>query len=88
MVTLLPAEIRGTGTSLKAQGRIPIGGNSPPTLTAQGSVDMRIVQIFAPNVQSSGVLALDVRASGTKDVQGQIEFKECCPELLPMPRSE
>jgi translocation and assembly module TamB len=76
LVTLQPAEIRGTGTSLKAQGQIPIGGSSPPTLTAQGSIDMRILQIFAPNVQSSGVVALDVRASGTKAVQGQIGFKD------------
>lgn len=76
VVTLQPAEIRGTGTSLKAQGRIPIGGNSPPTLTAQGSIDVRILQIFAPNIQSSGVVSLDVRASGTKVVQGQIEFKD------------
>ena len=37
---------------------------------------MRILQIFAPNVQSSGVVALDVRASGTKAVQGQIGFKD------------
>jgi translocation and assembly module TamB len=76
VVTLQPAELRGTGTSLKAQGRIPIGGTSPPSLTAQGSIDMRILQIFAPNVQSSGVVALDVRASGTKAVQGQIGFKD------------
>lgn len=76
VVTLQPAAIRGTGTSLKAQGQIPIGGSSPPNLTAQGSVDMRILQIFAPNVQSAGVVALDVRASGTKAVQGQIGFKD------------
>ena len=76
VVTLQPAEIRGTGTSLKAQGRIPIGGNSPPSLTAQGSIDVRILQIFAPNVKSSGVVSLDMRASGTKAVQGQIGFKD------------
>ncbi len=75
VVTLQPAEIRGTDTELRAQGRIPIGGNTPPTLTAQGSVGMRILQIFAPTVQSSGVVALDVRASGTKTLQGQIGFK-------------
>lgn len=75
VVTLQPAELRGTDTSLKAQGRIPIGGTEPPTLTAQGSVDVRILQIFAPNVQSSGLVSLDVRASGTKAVQGKVGFK-------------
>lgn len=76
VVTLQPAEIRGTDTSLKAQGRIPIAGSEPPTLTAQGSIGLRILQIFAPTLQSSGVLSLDVRASGTKAVQGQIGFKD------------
>jgi translocation and assembly module TamB len=76
VITLQPAEIRGTDTSLKAQGRIPLAGNSPPTLTAQGSIDVRLLQIFAPTVQSSGVVALDVQASGTKAVQGQIQFKD------------
>ena len=75
VVTLQPAELRGTDTSVKAQGRIPIGGNAPPTLTAQGSIDVRILQMFAPDVQSSGVVSLDVRASGTKAVQGQVGFK-------------
>lgn len=75
VVTLQPAEIRGTDTSLTAQGRIPISGNAPPTLTAQGSVDLRILQIFAPNIQSSGLVSLDMRASGTKAVQGHLGLK-------------
>lgn len=76
VVTLQPAELRGTDTSIKAQGRIPIGGSTPPTLTAQGTIDVRILQIFAPDVQSSGVISLDVRASGTKAVQGQVGFRD------------
>ncbi len=74
VITLQPAELRGTGTSLRAQGRIPIRGTSPPTLTAQGSVDVRILQIFAPGVQSSGVLALDVRSSGSA-INGQLQLQ-------------
>jgi translocation and assembly module TamB len=74
VVTLQPAELRGTGTSLRAQGRIPIRGTSPPTFTAQGSVDVRILQIFAPALQSSGVLALDVRSSGSA-INGQLQLQ-------------
>jgi len=73
VVTLQPAEIRGTETSLKAEGRIPIGGSGSPTLTARGSVNMRILQIFAPDVQSSGVLSLDVNSTG-REVQGQLKL--------------
>ena len=74
VVNLQPAEIRGTGTSLRAQGRIPIGGSSAPTLTAQGSVDVRIMRIFAPDLASSGTLALDVRSTGS-NIDGQLEFR-------------
>ena len=42
VVTLRPAEFQGTGTSLRVQGRLPIGGTAAPTLSAEGSRDMRI----------------------------------------------
>ena len=79
VVTLQPAEFEGTGTSLRVQGRLPIGGTAALTLSAQGSVDMRIVRIVAPDVSSSGTLALDVHASGSAakpEVQGQIQIKD------------
>ena len=78
-VTLQPAEFRGTGTSLKIEGRIPIGGTAPPTLSANGSVDVRILKIIEPDLQSSGVVTLDVRSAGTMEnpaVQGQIQLKD------------
>ena len=79
VVTLQPAEFQGTGTLLRVQGRLPIGGTAAPTLSAQGSVDMRIIRIVAPNVSGSGTLALDVHASGSAakpEVQGQIQIKD------------
>jgi translocation and assembly module TamB len=78
VVTLQPVDIEGTGTSLHAQGRIPIGGTSAATIAANGSVDLRILKIVAPDVQSSGSLALDVKASGTSaapQVQGQVRLQ-------------
>jgi translocation and assembly module TamB len=75
VVTLQPAEIKGTGTSLTAEGRIPIGGAGSPTLSAQGSVDMHILQFISPDVRSSGVVALNVRSSGSA-IQGQLELKD------------
>jgi translocation and assembly module TamB len=75
VVTLQPAEIVGTETSLRAQGRIPIGGTSAPTLTAEGSINMKIVHIVAPTVQSSGIVALDVRSAG-KAISGQVRLQD------------
>ena len=79
VITLQPAEIRGTGTSLVLQGRIPIGGSSSPTLSAKGSVDIRILKIVVPDVESSGTLALDVHSSGSASattIQGQLQLKD------------
>ncbi len=79
VITLQPAEIRGTGTSRRLQGNIPVDGRSTPTVDAQGSVDFRIVRIIEPDVQSSGTLSLDVHASGsTKNptVQGQVHLQD------------
>jgi translocation and assembly module TamB len=78
-LTIQPAEIRGTGTSLQVQGSIPFGGTTAPTLTANGTVDVRILHIFAPDVQSSGTVALNVRASGSAnnpELQGQIHLQD------------
>lgn len=78
VVTLQPTDIEGTGTSLHAQGRIPVGDSSAPTIAANGSVDLRILKILAPEVQSSGSLVFDVKASGTSSgpqVQGQVQLR-------------
>ena len=78
-VTLQPAEITGTGTSLHVQGKFPTGGTATPTLAANGSVDMRILKMVSPDVRSSGTLALDVRASGSAAspmIQGQLQIKD------------
>jgi translocation and assembly module TamB len=79
VVTLQPAEIRGTGTSLKIQGRVPIGGTAEPTLSAQGLIDLRILKIVAPDLQSSGTVAFDIRSSGSAEkpaVQGRVQLKD------------
>jgi len=79
VVTLQPAEIRGTGTSLRVQGSIPLGGNTAANLTAEGSVDVSLLRLIQPDVQSSGTLALDIRASGSATspaVHGQVHVND------------
>ncbi|MGA7931858.1 MAG: translocation/assembly module TamB domain-containing protein [Candidatus Sulfotelmatobacter sp.] len=79
VLTLQPSEIRGTGTSLRLQGSIPLEGNSVPNLSAQGSLDVRIVRIFSPDTQSSGTVTFDLRASGSAQdpsVNGQIRLQD------------
>jgi translocation and assembly module TamB len=79
VLTLQPTEIRGTGTSLRLQGSVPFAGNTPPSLTAQGSLDARVLRIIAPNTQSSGTVSFDIRASGTAQdpgVSGQVRLQD------------
>ena len=65
LVTLQPADITGTDTSLRLQGAFPLSGSSKPTLAAKGSVDVRILRIFQPELQSSGTVSFEVHASGS-----------------------
>ncbi|HTZ82747.1 MAG TPA: translocation/assembly module TamB domain-containing protein [Candidatus Acidoferrales bacterium] len=75
VLTLQPAEILGTDTSLHAQGRIPVDGPSSPTFTAQGKIDARVLQILDPTLQSSGVVAVDVRSEGMA-IKGRLQLED------------
>jgi translocation and assembly module TamB len=79
IVTLQPTEIRGTGTSLRVQGSIPLDGTTAPNLTAQGSVDVRVLRIVEPDVRSSGILSLDILTTGSAKslaVHGQVHLED------------
>ena len=84
VVLLQPIDIEGTGTSLRAQGRIPLGNAGSPTLTAKGSLDMRIVHMVAPTVQSSGTVALDVHSTGS-NIQGQVQLQNVAMNTINAP---
>src|SRR6266404_1718991 len=78
VVTLDPAEISGTDTTLRLQGQLPIEGAAPVTLSAVGTVDMQLMRFFQRDLQSSGKLQLDVRAAGPTDhptLQGQLRLQ-------------
>jgi translocation and assembly module TamB len=78
VITLQPSEIRGTETSIRIQGSVPLASTASPTLTAQGSIDARILRIVSPDLRSSGMVALDVRTSGSAKspvVQGQVRLR-------------
>ena len=78
VVTLQPSDIEGTDTKLHFEGKVPVQGPAAPTLTAQGSLDLRIIKIVVPDVSSGGTVALDVRSSmsgGKPGVEGQVQLK-------------
>jgi len=78
VVTVQPSDLEGTGTKLHFEGTVPVRGRTAATLTAQGSIDLRIIRILDPNVSSGGSLALDVRSTmsdGKPGVEGQVQLK-------------
>ncbi len=78
VLTVLPAELRGTGTDLQLQGSLPFAGSANPSLTAKGSLDVRVLRIFDPSLRTSGAVVLDVRAtrgSSGPSIQGQARLQ-------------
>jgi translocation and assembly module TamB len=78
IVSLDPAEISGTDTTLRLQGQLPLQGTAPVTLSAVGTVDMQLLRFLQSDLQSSGKLQIDVRAAGPTDhptVQGQLRLQ-------------
>jgi translocation and assembly module TamB len=79
VLVLQPSEIKGTDTSLSFRGRVPVGaGNKGMELSATGSVNLRLVRMFDPDIKSSGLINLDVRTTangGKPEVTGQIKIQ-------------
>ncbi|MGH9514138.1 MAG: translocation/assembly module TamB domain-containing protein [Terriglobales bacterium] len=88
VLNISPATIKGTDTSLQFQGRIPIDKPEAMSVSARGSVDLRLIQLLQPDVQSGGTIALDVTAKGTlkkPGVNGQIRLQNASFSTEQMP---
>ena len=79
VVVIAPSEIRGTDTSVRFDGEVPLKGSAPPRLNVLGSIDMQLLRIISPDVQSSGKLNIDLHAtrSITQElgVQGKVRLQ-------------
>ncbi|HEX4486303.1 MAG TPA: translocation/assembly module TamB domain-containing protein, partial [Terriglobales bacterium] len=78
VVTIAPSELRGTGTSLKFNGEVPLKGSVPPRMTVTGSVNLELLRIVSPDLQSAGQVGLDlhaVRAAEGIGVEGQVKLQ-------------
>ncbi len=70
------SSIHGTDTDLQFQGTIPTTGNAPMSVLLLGSVDLHLVQLFNPDLRTSGKLKLNVNSYGTvqgPDIAGTID---------------
>ncbi|HEX8924873.1 MAG TPA: translocation/assembly module TamB domain-containing protein [Terriglobales bacterium] len=82
-LVLQRSQIRGTGTQLDFQGNIPVTTNAPANLLLQGTVDLKLMQLVQPDVESSGQVQFDINSYGTTnpDVKGQVRIVNA--NLLP-----
>jgi translocation and assembly module TamB len=77
VVNLQPMAIHGTDTDLKLQAAIPVSGDAPASLLAQGAVNLQLLQLFDPDVRSSGELKLNINSHGPlngRDMAGEIDI--------------
>src|SRR5439155_22786496 len=52
IATLQRTDIRGTGTQLQLEATVPVTSNAPAKMLAQGTMDLRLAQLFDPEVAS------------------------------------
>jgi translocation and assembly module TamB len=77
VATIEQADLKGTGTNLSLKGVIPIKAAGQLNVSANGTIDLSLLQAFAAGVQSSGNINLDVSARGDLShpaMQGKIDI--------------
>jgi translocation and assembly module TamB len=78
LLVLQPGGFKGTDTSLQFQGRVPLNENNKMNVSAHGSIDLRLIQMFNPDLRTGGTVALDLNAGGTvknPGMQGQVRLQ-------------
>lgn len=71
-----PVTIHGTDTDLRLQGAIPLYSSAPPSLEAQGNVNLQIAQLFDPGLRSSGMARINIHTDNAPGggLAGQIDI--------------
>jgi len=78
IATLQQTEIRGTGTQLQLRATVPVASKAPASILAEGTMDLRLAQLFDPEIASSGLLRFNVNSYGARtdpNVQGTIRIE-------------
>jgi len=72
------AALKGTDTDLQFQGHVPIiDKTAPASLLLLGTVDLRLLELFDPDVSTSGQLRFDINSYGQladPNVEGQVHI--------------
>ncbi len=78
VLNLQRSGLKGTGTDLQFQGSLPLLDRTKPvSLLLLGSVDLRLAQLFNPDVTSSGQLRFNINSYGAlndPNVEGEVQI--------------
>jgi translocation and assembly module TamB len=77
VVTLQRSGLKGTDTDLQFQGSVSTANGAPMSLLLLGTVNLRLAQVFAPDVRSSGELKFNINTNGatnSPELGGQVEI--------------
>jgi translocation and assembly module TamB len=78
VLTLQRSGLKGTGTDLQFQGSLPLLDRTKPVaLLLLGSVDLRLAELFDPDVTSSGQLRFNINSYGARsdpNFQGDVQI--------------
>lgn len=67
VLSLQRSGLKGTGTDIQFEGSLPLLDRTKPvSLLLLGSVDMRLAQLFDPDVTSSGQLRFNINSFGAR----------------------
>jgi translocation and assembly module TamB len=76
VLDLQRSALKGTDTDLQFQGRVPlVDKTAPVSVLLLGTIDLRLLQLFDPDVVTSGQLSFDINSFGqltNPNVQGQV----------------
>jgi translocation and assembly module TamB len=76
-VTLEPTSILGTGTTIDAQAVVPVTTPKAASFLVKGNIDLRVAEIFMPDLKSTGQLQFDLdsrRYGPGSNLNGQIKI--------------
>lgn len=88
VLTLERAELKGTGTDFEMQAMVPLQATAPINASATGNIDLRVIKMFDPQVDSSGQIKFDVAARGSRSqpsFQGRIQLINAAVQAEGMP---
>jgi translocation and assembly module TamB len=77
VITLQRSGLRGTDTDLQFSGSMSTAKNAPVSLLLLGTVNLRLAQLFEPDIRSSGELKFNINTNGatsSPDLAGQVEI--------------